>query len=91
MPMYGWQAAMQFDILPNLFVSGGYSAVTVCKHNGYYSAEQYKMGQYVFGNVFYCITPRFKIAAEYLWAARKNMNNADNSGNRINLMVRYDF
>lgn len=91
MPMYGWQAAMQFDILPNLFVSGGYSAVTVCKHNGYYLAEQYKMGQYVFGNVFYCITPRFKIAAEYLWAARKNMNNADNSGNRINLMVRYDF
>lgn len=91
MPMYGWQAAMQFDILPNLFVSGGYSSVSVCRHNGYYATDQYKMGQYAFGNIFYCITPRFKIAAEYLWAARENMDSTDNSANRINFMVRYDF
>lgn len=91
MPMYGWQAAAQINILPNLFISGGYSTVTVCKKNGFYSPEEYKNGQYVFGNVFYSVTPRFKIAAEYLWASRKNMNNENNHANRVNMMVQYSF
>ena len=91
MPMYGWQAAAQLNIMPNLFISGGYSTVTVCKKNGYYSPDEYKNGQYVFGNVFYHLTPRFQIAAEYLWAKRKNMNNEYNNSNRINMMVQYNF
>lgn len=91
MPMYGWQAAAQFNILPNLFVSGGYSAVTICKKNGAYAEDEYKQGQYAFGNVFYHITPRLCVAAEYLWANRKNMNNIDGSANRVNVMVKYAF
>lgn len=91
MPMYGWQAAAQINILPNLFVSGGYSAVTVCKHNGYYTADQYRMGQYVFGNIFYNITRRFCIAAEYLWAKRENMNSNANHANRVNILAKYNF
>ncbi len=91
MPMYGWQAAAQVNILKNLFVSGGYSAVTVCKDNGYWSPDQYKMGQYVFGNIFYNVTMRMKIAAEYLWAKRKDMSGVSNRANRINLMVQYNF
>ena len=91
MPMYGWQAAAQINILPNLFVSGGYSAVTVCKKNGYTSPDQYKMGQYVFGNIFYNITPRLRVAAEYLWASRKNMDNTKGKANRVNALAQYFF
>ena len=91
MPMWGFQAAAQFNILPNLFVSGGYSMVQVQHKNGYYAEDQYHRGQYAFGNVFYSFSPRFKIAAEYLWAARKNMNGDDNHANRINLLVKYSF
>ncbi len=91
MPMYGWQAAAQINILRNLFVSGGYSAVTVCKHNGYYSADQYRMGQYIFGNIFYNITMRMKVAAEYLWASRKDMVGDRRHTNRINIMAQYSF
>ncbi|MBQ7856562.1 MAG: porin [Alistipes sp.] len=90
-PMYGWQAAAQLNILPNLSVSGGYSAVTVEKKNGYYSPEEYRRGQYVFGNVFYHLTRRFTLAAEYLWATRKNMDGNSSDANRVNIMMQYNF
>ena len=91
MPMWGWQAAVQYNILPNLFVSGGYSMVQMQHKNGYYSADQYRRGQYAFGNVFYNLSPRFRIAAEYLWAYRKNMDGNHNHANRINLLFKYSF
>ncbi|MBR4970117.1 MAG: porin [Alistipes sp.] len=90
-PMFGWQIAAQINILPNLFVSGGYSAVTVRKKNGIYSEDMYKQGQYIFGNVFYNLTPRFALAAEYLYAHRKNMDGLKAHSNRINILAKYSF
>ena len=90
-PMFGWQAAAQINLLPNLFISGGYSAVTVRKKNGTYSNDMYKQGQYAFGNVFWNLTPRFSLAAEYLFASRKNMDGAKAHSNRINLLAKYSF
>ncbi len=90
-PMYGWQAAAQINILPNLFVSGGYSTVSVLKKNGTYSDNMYKQGQYIFGNVFWNLTPRFVLAAEYLYGSRKNMDGAKAHSNRINLLAKYSF
>ena len=90
-PMFGWQAAAQINLLPNLFVSGGYSAVTVRKKNGIYSEDMYKQGQYIFGNVFWNLTPRFALAAEYLYAHRKNMDGNKAHANRINLLAKYSF
>ena len=90
-PMFGWQAAAQINILDNLFVSGGYSAVTVRKKNGVYSDDMYKQGQYIFGNVFWNLTPRFVLGAEYLYAHRKNMDGLKAHSNRINLLAKYSF
>ena len=72
--MFGWQAAAQINILPNLFISGGYSMVQVQHKNGFYADDEYRRGQYVFGNLFYSLSSRCKVAVEYLWATRKNMN-----------------
>ena len=91
MPMYGWQAAAQVNITPRWSVSGGYSAVNVQRKNRYYTEDQYKQGQYVFGNVFFHVSPRMKIAAEYLYGVRKNMDSAKNHANRINIMAQYNF
>ncbi|MBO5875966.1 MAG: porin [Alistipes sp.] len=91
MPMYGWQAAAQVNITPRLSLSGGYSAVNVQRKNRYYTEDQYKQGQYVFGNVFYHITPRMKVAAEYLYGTRKDMNGVKNHANRVNVMAQYNF
>lgn len=91
MPMYGWQAAAQINITQRLSVSGGYSAVNVQRKNRYYTDDQYKHGQYVFGNVFFHITPRMKVAAEYLYGTRKDMNGVKNHANRVNVMAQYNF
>ena len=91
MPMYGWQASAQLNLFRNLSLSGGYSAVTVCHKNGYYADNEYRVGQYIFGNLFYHITPRFKVAAEYLYGTRENMGGAKNHANRVNVMAQYNF
>ena len=90
-PMFGWQVAAKGNILPDLSVSGGYSAVTVCKKNGFYSTDQYRQGQYIFGNVFWQFTPRFVLGAEYLYAHRKNMDGTKAHANRINVLAKYSF
>ena len=91
MPMYGWQAAAQINLSPRLSLSGGYSTVNVQRKNGYYTDDQYKQGQYIFGNVFFHITPRMKVAAEYLYGTRKDMNGIKNHANRVNVMAQYNF
>ena len=90
-PMWAWQAAAQINLSRRLFVSGGYSTVRVQENNGYIAPEQYKQGQYVFGNIFYALTSRCKLAAEYLYGTRKNMNHDQNHANRVNVMVQYNF
>ena len=91
MPMYGWQAAAQINLSPRLSLSGGYSTVNVQRKNDYYTDDQYKQGQYIFGNVFFHITPRMKVAAEYLYGTRKDMNGIKNHANRVNVMAQYNF
>ena len=91
MPMWGWQAAAQINLTRRLFISGGYSTVRVQRSHGYYTDDQYKQGQYIFGNVFYSLTPRYKVAGEYLYGSRKDMNNDKGHANRVNVMLQYNF
>lgn len=91
LPMWGWQAAAQVNLSRRLFVSGGYSMVRVEQENGFFTADQYRQGDYIFGNVFYSLTPRCKVAAEYLYGTRKNMDDMMNHANRMNVMVQYNF
>lgn len=90
-PMYGWMAAGKFNIMRGLSVSGGYSEVNVERKTGFWSPSQYKKGQYIFGNIFCHITPRFEMAIEYLYGTHKNMAGNKNSANRIQAMVKYNF
>ena len=92
MPMWGWQAAGQINIIPSkLFVSGGYSTVRVNMCNGYYATNEYKRGTYIFGNIFYNLTRNCILAAEYLHGSRRNMDDAHNTANRLNIMIQYNF
>ncbi len=91
-PMYAWQGAAQINFTERVWMSGGYSTVTIkSKNGGLYSSDQYKSGQYIFGNLFYSVTPRMQVACEYLWGSRKNANYDDNHANRASMMVQYNF
>lgn len=91
MPMWGWQAAAQIALTPRLFLSGGYSTVRVQRSHGFYAADEYKRGQYVFGNVFYTIAPRCKVGGEYLYGSRRDMAAGKGHANRVNVMLQYGF
>ena len=91
MPMWGWQAALQINLSKRLFMTGGYSPVRVEEQNGYISPNEYRQGQYIFGNIFYALTPHCKIAAEYLYGTRENMDRVEGSANRMSLLVQYCF
>ena len=92
MPMWGWQAAAQVNILPNvLWLAGGYSEVHLEKHNGYLSDGQYRKGEYIFANAFYNLTSNLTLAVEYLHGSRKDMGGEKSSANRISIMAQYNF
>ncbi len=91
MPMYAWQAAASVNITKRLMMNGGYSTANVEKKNGYYSDDEYKKTQYIFGNLFYNVTPRFTVACEYIYGSRKNMDLTSNHANRASLMGQFNF
>ncbi len=91
MPMFGWQAAANINITDRLTLTGGYSMVQVQKSHGYYATDQYRRGQYTFGNLFYNITPRLQVATEYLYGRRRNMDCSNNSSNRLSVMGQMNF
>lgn len=92
LPMWGFQAAAQVNILPGrAWVAGGYSMVSLDKNNGYLAKNQYHRGDYIFGNIFCSVTSDLTMAVEYLHGSRKNMGDNKNSANRVSLMVQYNF
>ena len=92
LPMWGWQAAAQVNIIPQTFwFSGGYSNVHLEKNHGAISDNQYKRGEYIFGNLFYNVTPNFTLALEYLHGTRENINDAHSRANRVSVMAQYNF
>jgi hypothetical protein len=92
LPMWGWQAAAQLNILPQKFwLAGGYSEVHLEKHHGALSDSQYHHGNYIFANAFYNVTRNFTVALEYLHGGRRDMSGAKNTSNRLSIMAQYNF
>ena len=65
--------------------------VRIEHQNGYFADDEYRQGQYIFGNIFYSMTPRCKLAAEYLYGTRKNMDGMKNHANRAQILLQYNF
>ena len=92
LPMWGWQAAAQVNIMPGKFwLAGGYSEVHLEKHNGALSDTQYARGHYVFANAFYNVSRNFTVALEYLHGGRVNVSDAKSDANRLSIMAQYNF
>lgn len=53
--------------------------------------SDYKYGLYAAANVFYDITPRVRIGAEYNFGERKNFNGEHKCANRIGAMCQFSF
>ncbi len=90
-PMWGFQIGGEFNLNERTSVNMGYSTAAIDEKNGYYSDEEYLRGEYIFGNLYYSFTPRFKIGGEYLYGRRKNTDSQRNHANRFNIAARFSF
>ncbi len=86
-PMWAWQIGSEFKLNKRVNLNLGYSTAAIDKKDGYYSTEEYLRGEYIFGNIFYCLTPRLQLAGEYLYGRRKNTDSQRNHANRFILMA----
>ncbi len=93
LPMMGWFAGLQYNICPNLFVSGTYSMARLFSEDDYATTaeDHYKYGQYVAANIFWSASPNMQLGAEYLRGWRKNFNATSHDANRISLMAKFSF
>ncbi len=92
MPMWGWYAAARIALLPHrLALAGGYSEAHIERRHGAYSDDEYHSGRFIFGNLFYNLTPRCSVGAEYLYGRRENMDGQKNHANRVSVQIKYNF
>ncbi len=90
--MYGWQASTLVQITPKMIFSTGYSVTKACGDRDLFqSVNEYRQGEYAFANIFYTLSPRIQLSAEYIWGKRTNLSGVNNRANRINTMVQYNF
>ncbi len=90
-PMWGFQIGSEFLLGRRTSLNAGYSTAAVDDKNGYYSDEEYLRGEYIFGNLYYSVTPRFKLGAEYLYGRRKDVDSQRNHANRANILAQFSF
>lgn len=93
LPMLGWYAGLQYNITPNIFLSGTYSLSRLYSENGYPSEnpEMYRKGQYFVANAFWNVSSNLQVGVEYLRGWRTDFNSDTRHANRLNALVQYSF
>lgn len=87
---YGLTAGVKYNILPDLFASVSVSESRLMARAGV-DPMQYKYGLYGVANIFWNMSPRLQVGAEYLMGQRKNFNGESGSAKRVNLLFQFSF
>lgn len=89
---YGWYAAAQYNFTPSLFSTIIFSQQRILPKSGSdYGGDQYKYGLYATANIFWDITPRCQVGAEYNMGRRCNIDGTARNGYRISLLAQLSF
>lgn len=89
--MYGWFVGLKYAITKSVFVSAVYSQSGIYNGDGVFSGNDYRRANYFAADLFWDITPRCEVAAEYLYGNRIDIGGAKGSANRVNLLMKYSF
>lgn len=87
---YGWFGALQYYLVSNVFVSATFGRMNY-KPRGDVAGNTYKYGLYSAANIFWYMTPRIQVAAEFNWAKRQNYDGEHNEARRVSLMAQFAF
>lgn len=89
---FGYYGALQYNFRPNLFSTLIFSQERILpKHHSLYDGDQYKYGLYGTANVFYSITPRCVVGAEFTVGKRANMDHSSHVAYRAGLTAEFSF
>ena len=93
LPMMGWYAGLQYNITPNVFISGTYSLSRLYSENEYPRQDSgaYRKGQYLVANAFWNVSSNLQVGVEYLRGWRSGFDFSTRHANRLNALVQYSF
>ncbi len=87
---FGWCVGLQYNIKPNLFVSTSVSQTRFLPRTGAAPTE-YKYGITGDINIFWNMTPRMQIGAEFDYGMRKNFSGESRRARRIGAVAQFSF
>jgi len=86
----GWCVGLQYHFLPNLFMSATASQSRLLPSHAV-SPDEYRYGIFSAVNIFWNMTPRIQLAAEYDYAIRRNFSGDHRDARRIGMMCQFSF
>lgn len=86
----GWCVGLQYNIRPNLFVSASASMSHYMPRPGVAGTE-YKNGLFTDVNVFWNITPRMQVGAEFDLGRRQNVSGDTRWARRVGALAQFSF
>lgn len=87
---YGWNVGVQYNFRPNLFASVSISQSRLLPSHRV-MAEEYRYGMAGDVNIFWNLTPRIQVAAEFDMGKRKNMNGESRWAKRVGALAQFSF
>lgn len=87
---YGITAGVKYNFLPNLFACAAFGNMRYCPKK-HLNDSEYKQGLYGAVNLFWNITSRIQVGAEYLMGKRINFNGAHANANRVDALFQFSF
>lgn len=87
---FGWCVGVQYNFRPNLFASVNASQTRFLPSHAI-SPDEYKYGISTAVNVFWNMTPRMQVGAEFDWGLRHNFSGEHHAAKRIGAMCQFSF
>ncbi len=87
---FGWCAGVQYNFRPDLFMSVSASQSRLLPSHQV-SPDEYKYGLWGAVNIFWNMTPRIQVAAEYDLGSRHNFSGKHRVAQRIGAMCQFSF
>ena len=89
---FGWYAGLQYNFRPNIFSTIVVSQERMLrKDNTVYDGDGYKYGLYGVANIFWDITPRCQVGAEFDLGKRCNVDGTNRLGYRACALAQFSF
>ena len=86
----GITAGIKYNFMPNLYACASFGRMRYYPKQ-HLNNDEYKTGLYGAINLFWDISPRLQVGAEYLTGRRENFNGTHANSNRIDALFQFSF